>query len=130
MFLPIDPGSGLPIYRQIAEQVRRMVASGGLAAGDRVPSVRDLAQTLQINPLTVAKSYQELEQAGVLESRRGLGMFVAAAARDGRAKAREGLRPAAERFALDAAQAGLTPAEAAALVEECARRIARGKGKP
>jgi GntR family transcriptional regulator len=76
MFLPIDPSSGLPVYRQIMEQVRRMVVAGRLGAGEKLPSVRDLALTLGINPLTVGKAYGELERDGVVEMRRGLGVFV------------------------------------------------------
>ena len=77
MFIPIDPSSGLPIYRQIMDQLRRMIASGALQPGDRVPSVRDLSASLRINHLTVGKAYGELEREGLLEKRRGLGVFVA-----------------------------------------------------
>jgi GntR family transcriptional regulator len=77
--IEIDPASALPIWRQIEEQVRRLVAAGVLAPGAVVPSVRDLARTLRINPATVAKAYQRLADAGVLEVRRGEGTFVAEA---------------------------------------------------
>ena len=79
MFLSVDPSSGLPVYRQIMDQVRRMIVAGRLTPGDKIPSIRELAATLQINALTVGKAYSELEHDGTLEMRRGLGMFVRAA---------------------------------------------------
>ncbi|HEX5755843.1 MAG TPA: GntR family transcriptional regulator [Arenimonas sp.] len=77
----IQPSSPEPIYRQIADQVRRLVASGQLQAGDGLPSVRDIGATHAINPMTVSKAYSQLEAEGVLERLRGKGMVVAAAAR-------------------------------------------------
>lgn len=77
MWLHIDPSSGTPIYRQIVDQVRQAVASGILQAGDRLPSVRDLAVELAVNPNTIARAYQELEREGVIETPRGRGSFVA-----------------------------------------------------
>jgi len=73
----ITPGSQVAIYKQIADQVRRAVASGELAVGDSLPSVRALAGELVVNANTVAKAYAELTQSGVLESRPGRGLFVA-----------------------------------------------------
>jgi GntR family transcriptional regulator len=75
--LQIDPGDAAPIWRQIEEGVRRLVARGALAAGGPVPSVRDLARELRVNPATVAKAYQRLTDAGVLAVRRGEGTYVA-----------------------------------------------------
>jgi GntR family transcriptional regulator len=119
MFLPLDASSGLPIYRQIVDQVRRMIAAGSLRPGERLASVRDLAAMLRVNALTVAKAYGELERAGVVETRRGLGVYVAAApAAEAPAVRREAVRAAAERYALDAAQAGLEPREACRLLTE------------
>jgi len=77
MWLHIDPSSGTPIYRQIIDQIRQAVASGVLRAGDRLPSVRELAVELAVNPNTIAKAYQELERDGIIETRRGIGTFVA-----------------------------------------------------
>jgi GntR family transcriptional regulator len=121
MFLPVDPSSGLPIYRQIFDQVRRMIAGGTLKPGDRLMSVRELSATLAINPLTVAKAYGELEREGLVEMRRGLGVYVARAAAPVRALSarRTAARAAVERFVLEAAQAGLDSAEACRLVIEC-----------
>ncbi|MFZ5817314.1 MAG: GntR family transcriptional regulator [Bacillota bacterium] len=77
MWLHIDPSSGTPIYRQIVDQVRQAVASGVLRAGDKLPSVRDMAVELAVNPNTIAKAYQELERDGVIITPRGRGSFVA-----------------------------------------------------
>ena len=68
-----------PIYRQIADQVRRFVAAGQLRVGERLPSVRELAGHHSVNPMTVSRAYSQLELEGVLERRRGVGMVVAAA---------------------------------------------------
>lgn len=77
LLINITPGDPRPIARQIADGVRRLVASGDLAVGAAVPSVRGLAQQLTINPNTVAKAYNELTAEGWLEARPGLGLFVA-----------------------------------------------------
>jgi GntR family transcriptional regulator len=98
--LTIDPSDAAPIWRQIEDGVRRMVVSGVLAAGAPVPSVRDLARELRVNPATVSKAYQRLTAAGVLEVRRGEGTFVARR------------------------EAGLVDAERRALLDDEARRFA------
>src|SRR5215218_4226150 len=77
--LRIDPADSRPIWRQIEEGMRHLVASGALLAGAPVPSVRDLARDLQINPATVSKAYQRLTDAGVLAVRRGEGTYVSEA---------------------------------------------------
>lgn len=73
----LNPQSGIPIYRQILEQVRRMVASGQLAPGTALPSVRDLAIRHTINPMTISRAYSILEAEGLLERNRGRPMTVA-----------------------------------------------------
>jgi GntR family transcriptional regulator len=75
--IEITTGSGSPIYRQIIEQVSLGVATGALAPGDALPSVRGLAEQHVVNPNTVAKAYAELVRVGVLESHHGKGFFVA-----------------------------------------------------
>jgi GntR family transcriptional regulator len=74
--LPADPR---PIWSQIEEGLRRLLASGSLAPGDTVPSVRELATELRVNPATVSKAYQRLVGAGLMEVRRGDGTYVSAA---------------------------------------------------
>lgn len=78
MWFHIDPSAGMPIYLQIYNQVKNAVAAGTLRAGDQLPSVRELAVKLTINPNTVAKAYQELERDGIIETSRGRGTFIAA----------------------------------------------------
>jgi GntR family transcriptional regulator len=77
--LRIDPRDAVPIWKQIEDSLRRMVAAGALAPGAPVPSVRDVARDLGVNPATVSKAYQGLCDAGVLEVRRGAGTFVSSA---------------------------------------------------
>ncbi len=76
MLRSIDPKSAIPIYRQVIDQVHREVAAGRLAAGDQLPSVRELAAQLLLNPNTVARVYRDLERDGVVETRRGEGTYV------------------------------------------------------
>jgi GntR family transcriptional regulator len=113
--LRIDPTDPRPIWRQIEEGVLHLVASGALAAATPVPSVRDLARELRVNPATVSKAYQRLTDAGVLAVRRGDGTYVADAPPalpvDTR---RERLREAAVRYASLAATLGASADEVAA----------------
>jgi GntR family transcriptional regulator len=77
MDISINLKDGMPIYRQIANQVRYMVASGLLRPGEEISPIRALALKLKVTPNTVVKAYEELESAGVIEKRRGAGTFVA-----------------------------------------------------
>lgn len=72
----IHPSSGVPIYRQLVDQVHALIAGGRLRQGDMLPSVRDVAQAAEVNPMTVSKAYSRLEADGVLERVRGQGMRV------------------------------------------------------
>jgi GntR family transcriptional regulator len=78
LMLQIATGDARPIVRQIVDGVRLKIAAGELKSGDQLPSVRGLAQQLTINPNTVAKAYAELTTEGWLESRQGMGLYVAA----------------------------------------------------
>ena len=78
--LKLDTAGPIPVYLQIAAQVRDAVAAGSLGAGDEVPSVRALASQYLINPNTVARAYLELEHEGLLEKRRGAGTYVSSQA--------------------------------------------------
>ena len=75
-FLSVAPTSGVPIYRQLVEQIRARAAGGRLAAGEFLPSVRQVAEQLQVNPMTVSKAYSILERDGAVELVRGQGMRV------------------------------------------------------
>jgi len=77
MQIQVQPASGTPIYIQIVNQMKYLVASGGLVPGEEVPPIRALAEELMINPNTVARAYLELERAGVVVKRQGSGTFVA-----------------------------------------------------
>ncbi|WMS86057.1 GntR family transcriptional regulator [Pleionea litopenaei] len=77
-FIPLEiaPSSGVPIYRQLIDQIKRMVASEQLKPGDAMPSVRNVASQLAVNPMTISKAYSMLEVEGILERQRGKGMIV------------------------------------------------------
>lgn len=107
----IATGSPEPIYRQLVEQARRLVAAGNLAPGDEMPSVREVAQALALNPMTVSKAYGLLEMEGLLSRRRGLGMVVADQPRRASSVAERTalLRPTLERAAVEARQLELDP---------------------
>jgi len=121
MHFDIQPGDTLPIYRQIAEQLRRWVAGGTVQAGNELPSVRALAQAHAINPMTVSKAYSLLEAEGLLERRRGVGMVVAArtAAPRDRDHCLDLLRPALQAAAAQTLQLGLGADDALALLLQC-----------
>src|ERR1700677_5230772 len=74
----LDLHSGMPVYRQIMDQVRGGIASGALNAGDQLPTVRQLAVDLEINPNTVVRAYRELEFGGLIETHQGTGTFISA----------------------------------------------------
>jgi GntR family transcriptional regulator len=77
MLLQIDHHSGQPIYRQVMDQIRRQILAGQLPEGEQLVSVRELAGQLNVNPMTISKVYSLLEIEGLLERRRGVGLFVA-----------------------------------------------------
>jgi GntR family transcriptional regulator len=81
--LRLDLHSGVPVYRQIIDQVCGGIASGSLAVGDQLPTVRQLAVDLSINPNTVVRAYRELELGGLLETHQGTGTFIRAQKRRG-----------------------------------------------
>jgi GntR family transcriptional regulator len=77
MQIRISGSDGVPIYQQIVNQVKYLIAAGRLAPGDEMPPIRVLAEQLLVNPNTVARAYRELESAGVVEKRRTAGTYVA-----------------------------------------------------
>ena len=78
LFLHVDPRNGLPVYLQIVDQVRRAVAIGALKPGEQLPTVKQLASDLVVNPATISRSLRELEHLGIVESLPGRGAFVRA----------------------------------------------------
>src|SRR4029450_7377539 len=79
LFRP-NPSSGVPIYLQLMEQIRHGIETGALRPGEQLPGMRPLAESLVVNPNTVAKAYRELEHEGLVELRHGAGAFIAAGA--------------------------------------------------
>ncbi len=77
MILELDHHSGVPIYRQIIDQIRRQILSGILPPEQQLKSVRELAAELKVNPMTVSKAYSHLEMERLVERKRGVGLFVA-----------------------------------------------------
>jgi GntR family transcriptional regulator len=111
--------SPVPIYEQIVAQVIFAVAADGLAVGEIIPSVRDMAQRILAHPNTVARAYQELERRGVLTAKRGVGMEVTASAPRLCREQRQEIVRSQVREALRSAVAGaLTPDEIRRLVED------------
>lgn len=119
MQFEVDPRSPVSPGDQLADQVRFAVAAGRLVVGERLPSVRDLARLVRLNPNTVSRAWRELELTGVLEARRGSGMYVAASALEVARTFRT--RALAERLGRavgDALAAGLAPDEVQELVHD------------
>src|SRR5687768_14503969 len=104
----VVPSSGVPIYRQLIEQIRAQIAGGWLTSGDFLPSVRVVAEQLEVNPMTVSKAYSILEREGVVELVRGQGMRVTDQPANGKVR-REQIRPLLEQVATTAKQLSLTP---------------------
>ena len=116
----INTGSTEPIYRQLIEQARRLIAAGQLSAGQEIPSVRELSAALAVHPMTISKAYSQLEAEGLFERRRGLSMVVAASHQKAQPTTEriELLRPTLERAAAEARQLELPPAQALSLFKQ------------
>jgi GntR family transcriptional regulator len=108
MIVVLDSSDARPIYVQIMDEVRRAIAHGSLTVDEPLPSVRQLARDLRINPNTVSQAYRELERLGVVEGRPGQGTFVIKA-RVSAAQQRELVRTVAARALRDAHRYGLDP---------------------
>jgi GntR family transcriptional regulator len=127
----VDSADPTPLYAQLDRSIRAAIAAGRLKVGDRLPTVRQLAVDLRINPNTVAKVYAELERAGVLATQRGIGTFV----RDTptpvglttrRDRERE-LRPLVDRLLADASAFGITLTEIVQFIDALAARQTKEK---
>lgn len=118
MEFQVDPSSRLPIYRQLRNQFRRAAAPGRLEPGLRMPSVRELSRTLVVNPNTIARVYTELEREGLLNTRPGLGVFVAKPRPELTKKVRrERLQELADHFLTEAVHLGFSSHEAVSLID-------------
>ena len=120
----VDPRSGVPLYLQLIEQVKRAVALGALAPGEQLPTVKALALDLTINPNTVARVYRELERDGIIETSPGRGSFVRSDRAPG--AARDAVAQTASRALADAVReakaVGLDPATLRALFDDALNR--------
>lgn len=114
----IAPSSGVPIYRQIFDQVRILISSGRWTQGTMLPSVRQMAVELEVNMMTVSKAYSRLEADGIVERVRGVGMQVNAPVVFGTVAERKAeLKPLAEAFAARGRQLGLTAEQIQAVIQ-------------
>ena len=120
MLVNLDPADARPLYLQIMDEVRRALVLGTLQAEDPVPSVRELAAELVVNPRTVSQAYRELEREGVLYVRRGQGTFVASGAKADRGEQLALARAVAKRALLDARRNGLGVDELVMTIREVA----------
>ncbi|GHV76246.1 putative HTH-type transcriptional regulator YhcF [Spirochaetia bacterium] len=114
----LDNGSGVPVYRQIINQIENAVVSGRMAVGDRLPTIRSLAVSLKINPNTIAKAYNELEIRGIVQTQVGSGTYIADKKPDVADARQKRLREAAERFLQEAGELGAGREELIKLLED------------
>ena len=119
----VDLDSAVPIYAQIEKGIRTRLAAGHWKPGDRLPSVRETAVRLRINPLTVVKAYHNLQKEGLLDTRPGAGVYAAPGAKASRAQRRETARRAIELGLAEAAALGLERDEIETLVGRALRRV-------
>ncbi|MFS8612558.1 MAG: GntR family transcriptional regulator [Planifilum fulgidum] len=123
MWFDVNPRSDVPIYQQLVDGVKKAVARGILAPGDKLPSVRELAGRIAINPNTIAKAYQEMEREGIIETLRGRGSFIAevqARSIDREEKKRR-MREMLEKVLVEAYYMQMEEEEVLAMVEEIIR---------
>lgn len=126
----VESASRLPIYRQLVSQIREAVARGKLRPEERLPSVRELSRQLVVNPNTVARVYTELEREGVLNTRPGLGVFVAQPKLElTRGVRRERMTTLVDGLLTEAVHLGLAAAEVRTLVEERIAKFQFPKGE-
>jgi GntR family transcriptional regulator len=114
----LDNGSGVPVYRQIINQIENAVVSGRMAVGDRLPTIRSLAVSLKINPNTIAKAYNELEIRGIVQTQVGSGTYIADKKPDVACAREKKLREAVERFLQEAGELGAGREELIKLLED------------
>jgi len=131
LLLDIDPHGGLPIYRQVMNQIRRQVMTGQLSAGEQLESVKSLSTRLKVNPMTISKAYGFLVEEGLVERRRGVGLFVSQIRADSRKRLQQKmLRDAFGKAAALAVQMGIPEDEASRLFSGHLRQLeSQGKGR-
>jgi GntR family transcriptional regulator len=123
----INPSSGVPVYRQIMDQVRYYIAAGQLKPGDPLLSIRDLAGALHINPNTIVKAYSELQHKGIIRIQHGKGAFIAeATASKSPAELEQEFRRIVGAVAAAAVQMGLSAERAAGLLRDEINNLVKG----
>lgn len=128
MFLHVDPSDGIAIYDQVVRQVKFAVARGAIRAGNRVPSVRELARDLTINPNTVARAYQQLQADGVLESVRGMGLEITSGAlKHCRAERNKLIQARLHQALLEASQSGMEADEIRSVIDQELNAVLQGR---
>src|SRR5215469_1756362 len=121
----LDGSSGVPPYLQLVHQVRQSLLLGYLRAGDRLPTVKEVAGDLAINPNTVVKAYRQLEHEGLAAGRPGQGTFITGTLAAPSARASAALRDSLEKWLRDAAEAGLSDEAVTALIATVRHDVAR-----
>lgn len=124
MLINLDPRDARPLYLQITDEVRRALVVGTLRPEDPLPSVRELAAELVVNPRTVSQAYHELEREGVVYVRRGQGTFVSASARADSEERQALVRAVAKRALLEARRSGVDVEELVTMMREVAAQEA------
>lgn len=124
--IAVDTASSVPPYEQLRDQLTRLITSGHMPGGHRLPAIRQLAADLGLAPGTVARAYQDLERDGLVRSRRPQGTFVSPNL--GQTRQRDLLRGLAEKFAEQARQLGVDREEAVSALQAAYQRPTRAPG--
>ena len=128
LHLNIDPHSGIPVYRQVMDQIQYYCAAGTLSPGDKLPSVRELARELHVHPATIVKAYSELEHAKVIVNRQGKGAFIADSPPHFSAKEKKAaLQRLTKQLVVEAVQMGASADEVLTIVKEEIKSITKEK---
>jgi len=115
----VHPSSGIPIYRQVMEQVKSLIAAGTLQPGDMLPSVRELSAVLEVNMMTISRAWSKLQDEGIVEHVRGRGVRVVAQQTEATLKQRrQDISQMAEPVVLRAVQLGLTDDQIVAIIRQ------------
>jgi GntR family transcriptional regulator len=129
LWFNVDPRSSTPVYQQLVDEIKAAIALGIMAPGDRMPTVRDMATELALNPNTVAKAYQKLEQEGIIVTMRSRGTFVAQRSSADFRLARKKLNEQIEKVLIEAYHLGLNKGEIEQLFAESLYKWKKRGGK-
>ncbi|MBB6023473.1 GntR family transcriptional regulator [Paenibacillus sp. JGP012] len=127
--MPIEFDNNLPIYLQIMQYIKRQIVTGTLKAGDKIPSVRELAAELQINPNTIQRTFQELEREEVVETKRGLGRYVTSEEWKIMQIKKEMAGELLERFLTGMQELGIKEQDIVSIVTDALAEGSQGKGE-